>query len=507
MSSFYSQAVSNEYYNNGKRGSKEESRQQKQSDHYYYHPEESSSVSSYATTTGSGMSMIQRTANSHIRASDQTYEDYYYDDADIQDHETAHRNREALLQQLYTSEQTYLQSLDLIIHLFLYPLRNDHAQQQQQQQTFLTGAKKSICTQRELQWLFCNLDDIYQLHKNILKAVEQRLSSSGASQIISDILHDKIFNSLGRCYGTYLDNYHIIVSTYERLNAYAPFKKFIEIPTGCVNRYVQITTRLADATYAMHPDYSGLQQMKQAMLGLGEEIRPKIENADNVDQVLMIHQAMVDAPFSIHANRRLLLQRDLTKIILPSRRRNSTSLISVDSLKKAKVERTVILFTDLLLYVQPRQDTRRTVLQYKDHIDLESARVQILSPYQSGGLEHCFEVISGVSGVDVINTTILGGARSHVLQTRSQEDQEDWVYHLSSVITDLGRSAAKAAKEASHVNDDPIQPKLAVNTFVQVVIMLRKTFIQDSLLMMEFHPYHPIWQRSIFSDSVYLSFE
>jgi hypothetical protein len=42
-----------------------------------------------------------------------------------------------------------------------------------------------------------------------------------------------------------------------------------------VNRYVQITTRLADATYAMHPDYNGLQQMKQAMLGLSEEIRPK----------------------------------------------------------------------------------------------------------------------------------------------------------------------------------------------------------------------------------------
>lgn len=161
----------------------------------------------------------------------------------------------------------------------------------------------------------------------------------------------------------------------------------------------------------------------------------------------MIHQAMVDAPFSIHANRRLLLQRDLVKISLPSRRRNSTSLISMDSLKKAKVERTVILFTDLLLYVQPRQDSRRTVLQYKDHIDLESARVQILSPYQSGGLEHCFEVISGVSGVDVLNTTILGGSRSHVLQTKSREDQEDWVYHLSSVITDLGRSAAKGKKK------------------------------------------------------------
>ncbi|SAL97937.1 hypothetical protein [Absidia glauca] len=35
---------------------------------------------------------------------------------------------------------------------------------------------------------------------------------------------------------------------------------------------------------------------------------------------------------------------------------------------------------------------------------------------------------------------------------------------------------------------DPIQPTVAENAFVQVVMMFRKTFIQDSVLMMELHP-------------------
>ncbi|SAM04982.1 hypothetical protein [Absidia glauca] len=64
-----------------------------------------------------------------------------------------------------------------------------------------------------------------------------------------------------------------------------------------------------------------------------------------------------------------------------------------------------------------------------------------------------------------------------------------------------------AAKELSPDNNDPIHPTVAANAFVQVIMMLRKTFMQDSVLMMELHLCHPIWQHSIFSDPAYLSFK
>ncbi|SAM08004.1 hypothetical protein [Absidia glauca] len=53
---------------------------------------------------------------------------------------------------------------------------------------------------------------------------------------------------------------------------------------------------------------------------------------------------------------------------------------------------------------------------------------------------------------------------------------------------------------------NPIQPTVAENAFVRVIIVLRKTFIQDSVLMMDFHPCYPIWQHTIFSGPAYLSF-
>jgi hypothetical protein len=63
------------------------------------------------------------------------------------------------------------------------------------------------------------------------------------------------------------------------------------------------------------------------------------------------------------------------------------------------------------------------------------------------------------------------------------------------------------AKEPSPDSNNPIQPTAAANAFVQVIMMLRKTFIQDSVLMMELYPCHPIWQHSIFSGPAYLSFK
>ncbi|SAM01997.1 hypothetical protein [Absidia glauca] len=60
----------------------------------------------------------------------------------------------------------------------------------------------------------------------------------------------------------------------------------------------------------------------------------------------------------------------------------------------------------------------------------------------------------------------------------------------------------------SHIGPgDPIQPTVAENAFVQVIMMFRKTFIQDSVLMLDFHPCYPIWQHSILSDSAYLPFK
>jgi hypothetical protein len=64
--------------------------------------------------------------------------------------------------------------------------------------------------------------------------------------------------------------------------------------------------------------------------------------------------------------------------------------------------------------------------------------------------------------------------------TKADGTTQQWTAHISS-----------AFQELSPDNSNYIQPTVAANAFVQVIMMLRNTFVQDSALMMELRlPYH-----------------
>lgn len=147
----------------------------------------------------------------------------------------------------------------------------------------------------------------------------------------------------------------------------------------------------------------------------------------------MIQQALVGAPFGVKAERRLILQGQLSRVVPGSRSTGE--------------ERTYFLFSDLLAFVRPRQEGKRTLLQYKGHLVLERARIKALTPEEAGGQEFCIEITSSFQGVDTLNTTYMGAPTTHVLHTNSREEQEEWLKQLDAVITKLDRAAkAKARK-------------------------------------------------------------
>ncbi|CDS04810.1 hypothetical protein LRAMOSA07340 [Lichtheimia ramosa] len=372
-----------------------------------------------------------------------------YDDVDdaLLDHELVHRNREALVQQLYNSEHAYLESLQLVANIFLNPMRKDA-----KQTTFsFLGMKKAACTERELRWLFGNFDQILQVQRDILTSLEQRLQIWGPTQIISDVFQNW-FQQLN-VYKAYLDNYDVAITTYERLTRYQPFKKFIDsahknptlkgatllsllqIPAGSINRYAHLISKLADLTTPMHPDHFGLQTCKQRILVLAEEMKPRVDDADNVDQVLMIQRALVGAPFGVKAQRRLVLQGSLSRVVVSS--------------KTVGEEQTYFLFSDLLMFVRPKQDSKRTVLQYKGHLQLEQARIRALSPEDAAGYPYCFEITSSLQGVDTLNSTYMGSRTVYVLRTHSQAECDEWVKQLENVVHVLDQESARARQIAA----------------------------------------------------------
>ncbi|SAM07840.1 hypothetical protein [Absidia glauca] len=101
------------------------------------------------------------------------------------------------------------------------------------------------------------------------------------------------------------------------------------------------------------------------------------------------------------------------------------------------------------------------------------------------------------------------------MKIKPPRQAQEWSYfsHQESIDKALSSPGIRSNKN-THINcgssaqlgpGDPIQPTVAENAFVQVIMMFNKTFIQDSVLMVELHPRYPIWQHSIFSDPAWLS--
>lgn len=88
------------------------------------------------------------------------------------DHEYLYRNRESLIDDLLQSEESYLHSLELLISIFYSPLKKDP---NNASFTFL-GKKKTICTEREMKWLFGNVEELFNVHQLTCKSLKERFA-------------------------------------------------------------------------------------------------------------------------------------------------------------------------------------------------------------------------------------------------------------------------------------------------------------------------------------------
>ncbi|KAL9559631.1 hypothetical protein MBANPS3_000337 [Mucor bainieri] len=379
-----------------------------------------------------------------------------FDDVDdtLLDQEMTHQQRESIIQELLATEKQYLETLNIVLNSYILPLRKSSSKSSF---NFL-GMKKLPCTEREMRWLFGNFEDIQAVHTDILSSLEERLSIWGPTQIISDViqtwrdtnlkldLHIIVnthyiyhlqFPKVQQQYHVYFDNYDVLVTTYERLTRYQPFKKFTETvdknanlkgttllsllqaPVSCISRYYKLVSKLADNTSSMHPDYVGLMQCKNRIQQVAEEFKIKFDDARNVNRVYDILTVMTGQPFSVKAERRLYLQNNFTR---------ATRLSGEDL--------SYFLFSDMLVYAKQKQST----LQYKGHIVLNRAKIRALSPEESIEDGWSIEITSPFQGVDSLNTTFVGSPTAQVIHTYSKQDQTKWVSCLEAIVTRLDQT-------------------------------------------------------------------
>ncbi|ORX55664.1 Dbl homology domain-containing protein [Hesseltinella vesiculosa] len=367
---------------------------------------------------------------------------FAYDDIDsnLIGQEMEYRQRESIVQQLLTTEKAYAHSLSLLDSHFLKPLKNDT----KKSSFHFLGNKKMVCTDREFKWLFNNVETLVQQHRAILASLEERLQIWGPTQIISDVLHAWIPKL--DMYYEYIRHYDVAMTTFDRLTKYQPFAKFIQqaqktptlknetlvsllqIPLQCIPRYESLFSALADHTTALHPDYRPLHHVKREMDALAKKMHSRLVDAENVSQVQKLQQHILHSPFGPNARRRLILQKELDRVIVNGKVQSDLQ--------------AAILFSDLLVFVRPKLDGPG--LLYKSHVPLEHAKIRSLSKDEAGG-DHALELISSLRGVDSLNSTIMATSTTHILFTGSEIDQNTWYHKFEKVIRKLDQIEAMAS--------------------------------------------------------------
>ncbi|KAJ8661439.1 hypothetical protein O0I10_002705 [Lichtheimia ornata] len=374
------------------------------------------------------------------------------DDKGLLDYEAQHRKRHHIIEQIHQSEKAYCEALDLIMTQFYKPLmagaKNNSFD--------LLGTRKPPCTEREAQCLFGNMKQIQVLQHQFLTSLEDRLRIWGPTQILTDIF--QTWHQSIQVYVSYFENYRLAIATHEQLQKYQPFKKFIEnaqneltgvhqgktllsllqVPAGCPSRYTQLVSKLYEATPPLHPDYTNLRSCRRQFISTTEKLKPTLQSMDNMDQVVLVHQALTGAPFTIKAHRRFILHQPPTRL----------------------EPRTIILFSDMIVLARPstntltRKQSNKSTLQYKNHIDLDHiARIVVLPG--DGEPAGAIQITVFDHDTDIAPTI-------HVLRT---PQPHDWV----KVIT-------KAMEKRAHLrqqNNRKEQHPLPVTSFMTPIQLWR----------------------------------
>lgn len=189
--------------------------------------------------------------------------------------------RNNVLKEILSTERTYTMALFSVVKCFIEPMRN------------MAKQPKSMVSTADISTMFGNLEEIYQLHKNFLKALDKRVRS-GPSPNIADLflgLADSIVNVYQPYYLSYPKAIVFLDVKQKKVKGFRPMladltkkivrggmslENYLIMPIQRVPRYGLLLAELDKATITVHPEKLALGEAskkmteKIAMLDRGE---------------------------------------------------------------------------------------------------------------------------------------------------------------------------------------------------------------------------------------------
>lgn len=117
----------------------------------------------------------------------------------------------SLIKELLSTEVTYVENLNIVVKVFIQPLKKD-----------------SILTQEELNKIFSNIETILNFNACMLVRLEERISNWSVHQCLGDIFLELV--PYLKMYSNYISNYKQAIETLQELRNTKPkFRAFLEV--------------------------------------------------------------------------------------------------------------------------------------------------------------------------------------------------------------------------------------------------------------------------------------
>eukprot|EP01119_Soliformovum_irregulare_P016467 TRINITY_DN4763_c0_g1_i2.p1 TRINITY_DN4763_c0_g1~~TRINITY_DN4763_c0_g1_i2.p1 ORF type:complete len:1139 (+),score=324.80 TRINITY_DN4763_c0_g1_i2:493-3417(+) len=250
--------------------------------------------------------------------------------------------RDVIAQEIFDSEKKYVESLDLLVQMYMKPMQELPAVKSPQ----FSAAVKTI---------FGDIQIIHGFNSLFLSRLEERMNDWNPTQQLGPIFLELV--DYMKVYTNYVNNYTLSIVTVTELKKqsqevanflentkkkcqYKDIQSLLIQPIQRLPRYVLLLQELKEATPSNHPDHDPLELAFVKMKVVADYVNEKKREAEDMNSVLII-QDQITYPFSepeplIQPHRRFIKQEGVIQL----------------SKKNEHKVRTLFLFNDLLLLVR-----------------------------------------------------------------------------------------------------------------------------------------------------------
>ncbi|KAL6062833.1 putative Cell division control protein CDC24 [Balamuthia mandrillaris] len=273
------------------------------------------------------------------------------------DKEKLNRTRNEIAREIVTTEESYVQSLDLAINVFFEPLLHS-----------LSNDRSPILSESEVTAIFSTIKDIFALHSSFLSKLNERYSDWTEKTKLADIFLAQVDSF--KVYTSYVNNYDLSIKTLvecqkrkkvirflegvHREHAVLGLSNYLIMPIQRLPRYVLLLQELLKKTTKQHRDYKNLKkavkEMKQVTAYINEQKRMA-----EVKQQMLDLQSHFAEPLDFFSNDQRLL---ITEGQFECKESNASNLLIVP------VVLAFFLFTDVLVLAQERQSSSSFFLSF-----------------------------------------------------------------------------------------------------------------------------------------------